>query len=252
MSTVGQTGGIANNYDSMYTSSAQKAAETDKTSGAAKNYGNTIGDVKLSDKAAKYYEGLKNKFSNMDFVLVSNDQVEGAEQKAAQYAKSGRTLVLIDADKIEKMAEDEDYRKKYEGIIGNADNQLKSMQEQLVSGTMQNVKTFGIKVDDKGNASYFAVIDKSLAQQRERIEKKAAEKAEDKKAAEKAAAKEKTEEKKGTNKSGKTNGEDLETVSASSVEELIRRLNNSYFSSMSDNVRTEQEMQVGQQFDFRL
>lgn len=249
MSTVGQTGGIANNYDSMYTSSAQKAAETDKASGAARNYGNTIGDVSLSDKAAKYYEGLKNKFSNMDFVLVSNDQVEGAEQKAAQYAKSGRTLVLIDADKIEKMAEDEDYRKKYEGIIGNADNQLKSMQEQLASGTMQNVKTFGIKVDDKGNASYFAVIDKSLAQQRERIEKKAEQKAEDKKAAEKAA---KAEETKGKNKPGKTNGEDLETVSASSVEELIRRLNNSYFSSMSDNVRTEQEMQVGQQFDFRL
>lgn len=245
MSTVGQTGGIANNYDSTYTSSAQKAAETDKTSGASRNYGNTIGDVKLSDKAAKYYETLKNKFSNMDFVLVSNDQVEGAEQKAAKYAKAGRTLVLIDADKIEKMAEDENYRKKYEGIIGNANAQLQSMQEQLASGTMQNVKTFGIKVDDHGNASYFAVIDKSLAQQRERIEKKA----EDKKAEEKAA---KAEEAKEAKKPGKTNGEDLETISASSVEELIRRLNNSYFSSMSDNVFTDQELQVGQQFDFRL
>ncbi|MCH5333773.1 MAG: hypothetical protein J1D89_07430 [Agathobacter sp.] len=245
MSTVGQTGGIANNYDSTYTSSAQKAAETDKTSGASRNYGNTIGDVKLSDKAAKYYETLKNKFSNMDFVLVSNDQVEGAEQKAAKYAKTGRTLVLIDADKIEKMAEDENYRKKYEGIIGNANAQLQSMQEQLASGTMQNVKTFGIKVDDHGNASYFAVIDKSLAQQRERIEKKA----EDKKAEEKAA---KAEEAKEAKKPGKTNGEDLETISASSVEELIRRLNNSYFSSMSDNVFTDQELQVGQQFDFRL
>ena len=245
MSTVGQTGGIANNYDSTYTSSAQKAAETDKTSGASRNYGNTIGDVKLSDKAAKYYETLKNKFSNMDFVLVSNDQVEGAEQKAAKYAKTGRTLVLIDADKIEKMAEDENYRKKYEGIIGNANAQLQSMQEQLASGTMQNVKTFGIKVDDHGNASYFAVIDKSLAQQRERIEKKA----EDKKAEEKAA---KAEEAKEAKKLGKTNGEDLETISASSVEELIRRLNNSYFSSMSDNVFTDQELQVGQQFDFRL
>lgn len=245
MSTVGQTGGIANNYDSTYTSSAQKAAETDKTSGASRNYGNTIGDVKLSDKAAKYYETLKNKFSNMDFVLVSNDQVEGAEQKAAKYAKTGRTLVLIDADKIEKMAEDENYRKKYEGIIGNANAQLQSMQEQLASGTMQNVKTYGIKVDDHGNASYFAVIDKSLAQQRERIEKKA----EDKKAEEKAA---KAEEAKEAKKPGKTNGEDLETISASSVEELIRRLNNSYFSSMSDNVFTDQELQVGQQFDFRL
>lgn len=251
MSTVGQTGAIANNYDSMYTSSAQRKAETDKTSGTSGNYGNTIGDVKLSDKGAKYYEELKKKYSNMDFVLVSNDEVEGAEQKAAQYAKTGRTLVLIDEDKIEKMAEDEEYRKKYEGIIGNADSQLAKMQDKLASGTMQDVKTFGIKVDDNGNTSYFAVIDKSLAQQRDRIEKKAEQKAEEKKAAEKAAANERTEDKSGTKQAGKTK-EDLETVTASSVEELIRRLNNNYYLSMSDNVRTEQEMQVGQQFDFRL
>lgn len=249
MSTVGQTGAIANNYDSAYTSSTQRKAETDRTSGASRNYGNTIGDVKLSDKGAKYYEELKSKFSNMDFVLVSNDQVEGAEQKAAQYAKTGRTLVLIDEDKIEKMAEDEEYRKKYEGIIGNANSQLKEMQDKLASGTMQEVKTFGIKVDDHGNTSYFAVIDKSLAQQRDRIEKKAEQRAEEKKAAEKAAAKDRAEDR--TKQAGKTK-EDLETISASSVEELIRRLNNNHYLSMSDNVRTEQELQVGQQFDFRL
>ena len=64
-------------------------------------------------------------------------------QKAAKYANSNRTLVLIDADKIEKMAEDEDYRKKYEDIIGNANSQLDQMKQSLGS-MIGNVKTFGI------------------------------------------------------------------------------------------------------------
>ena len=35
--------------------------------------GKTVGNPKLSEKASKYYEQLKKKFSNMDFVLVSSD-----------------------------------------------------------------------------------------------------------------------------------------------------------------------------------
>ena len=113
LSAIGQVdAGINTAYDTS----------TKKTSQTKTSYGNTVGDPQLSDKAAKYYEQLKKKYSDMDFVLVSNDEVDGAEQKAAKYANSNRTLVLIDADKIEKMAEDEDYRKKYEDIIGNANS----------------------------------------------------------------------------------------------------------------------------------
>ena len=103
MSAIGQVDtGVNTQYDTS----------TKKTSQTNTSYGNTVGDPKLSDKAAKYYEQLKKKYSDMDFVLVSNDSVDGAEQKAAKYANANRTMVLIDADKIEKMAEDEDYRKK--------------------------------------------------------------------------------------------------------------------------------------------
>ena len=56
--------------------------ENNKVNNTRADYGNTIGDVKLSDKGAKYYEELKKKYSDMDFVLVSNDEVNGAEQKA--------------------------------------------------------------------------------------------------------------------------------------------------------------------------
>ena len=124
MSAIGQVdAGINTAYDTS----------TKKTSQTKTSYGNTVGDPQLSDKAAKYYEQLKKKYSDMDFVLVSNDEVDGAEQKAAKYANSNRTLVLIDADKIEKMAEDEEYRAKYEGILSNATSQLSQMKDSLGS-----------------------------------------------------------------------------------------------------------------------
>ena len=225
--------------------------ENNKVNNTRADYGNTIGDVKLSDKGAKYYEELKKKYSDMDFVLVSNDEVNGAEQKAAKYANANRTLVLIDEDKIEKMAEDEDYRKKYENIIGNADSQLEQMKQKLGSGTLANVKTFGIKVDDGGNSSYFAVVDKSLATQKERIEKTHEKNAEEKKAADKKASADRLENAREKNKTG-AKGEDPETISAPTVDELIKKLNDNYYAGLSDKALTEQEKMLGTNLDFKL
>lgn len=225
--------------------------ENNKVSSTRSDYGNTIGDVKLSDQGAKYYEELKKKYSGMDFVLVSNDEVDGAEQKAAKYANANRTLVLIDEDKIEKMAEDDEYRKKYENIIGNADSQLEQMKQKLGSGTLANVKTFGIKVDDGGNSSYFAVVDKSLATQKERIEKTHEKNAEERKAADKKASADRLENAREKYKTG-TKGEDLETISASTVDELIKKLNDNYYAGLSDKALTEQEKMLGTNLDFKL
>ena len=182
--------------------------------------------------------------------------VDGAEQKAAKYANSNRTLVLIDADKIEKMAEDEDYRKKYEDIIGNANSQLDQMKQSLGS-MIGNVKTFGIKVDDGGNTSFFAVVDKSLSAQKERIAKKAEQKTQQKKADAAKAAKKKAEtkrkEKTQDKKSEKTaESDEVETIEASSIEDLMKKLTDRTMASLSDQARTQQEMQVGTQVDFRL
>ena len=241
MSAIGQVdAGVNTQYDTS----------TKKTSQTNTSYGNTVGDPKLSDKAAKYYEQLKKKYSDMDFVLVSNDSVDGAEQKAAKFANANRTMVLIDADKIEKMAEDEDYRKKYENMIGNANSQLDQMKQSLGS-MVGNVKTYGIKIDDGGNASFFAVVDKSLSAQKERIAKKSEQKKADAvKAAKKkqeTRRKEKTQEKEKTSES-----DDVETIEASSIEDLIKKLNDKTMAAMSDQARTEQEMQLGTQVDFRL
>ena len=87
------------------TSKAKQTKRTDT------NYGQTIGQPELSEKAAKYYEQLKKKYGNYDFILVSRDQKENAKANAAKYANGYKTVVLIDEDKIEQMATDEKFRK---------------------------------------------------------------------------------------------------------------------------------------------
>ena len=157
--------------------------ESEKSS---KVSGKTIGEPKLSDKAKEYYEKLKKKFSTMDFILVSKDMKETAKANAGQYANANKMVVLIDEEKIERMAEDESYRKQYEGIIANASSQLATMQSRFANG-QSGVKAYGIQVNDGGNASFFAVVDKSLALQKKRIEKKQEENRAERKKAQKEA-----------------------------------------------------------------
>ena len=108
----------------MNTNAVNQAAETvsvyTESEKNSKVSGKTIGEPKLSDKAKEYYEKLKKKFSTMDFILVSKDMKETAKANAGQYANANKMVVLIDEEKIERMAEDESYRKQYEGIIANA------------------------------------------------------------------------------------------------------------------------------------
>ena len=211
--------------------------------------GATIGSPELSEKAAKYYAKLKQKYSNMDFILVSKDKKAEAQANAGKYANANRMVVLIDTEKIERMAEDEKYRKQYEAIISGATNQLSQLKSSL-STNASSVKTYGMQVKE-GTASFFAVIDKSLAAQKKRIEKKAAEKKEAKKAAEeKQAEKKKAEKEEEAKFEQDWKEEDTITVTASSIEELIKKINDTIYLGMSDYVRTKEESWVGGNLDF--
>ena len=97
----------------------------------SKDLGKTIGDPKLSKEAQKYYEKLKKKYGNYDFILVSKDQKANAQANAAKYANNIKTVVLIDEEKIERMAMDESYRKKYEGILSGATAQLQQLKSSV-------------------------------------------------------------------------------------------------------------------------
>lgn len=239
--------------------------ETDKTAKKSKVSGRTIGDPVLSDKAKKYYEQLKAKYSNMDFILVSPEQKEEAESKKGMYQSSKELIVLIDSDKIEKMAEDEEYRAKYEGILSNATSQLSQMKDSLGSKA-DSVSSFGMTFDDNGNASFFAVVDKSLAAQKERIADKKEAAAEEKKKAQKKTQEKRAEERKAdradknkkmdsadkTKSKEKSSDADKVTVSASSWEELLKKIDNVIYESRADSVLTKEEKAVGQSFDYSI
>ena len=234
---------------------ASKTAVSEKTDvKKSKVKGATIGSPELSDKAKKYYEKLKQKYSNMDFILVSEDKKAEAQANAGKFANPNRMVVLIDTDKVERMAEDEQYRKQYEAIISGAANQLSQLKSSL-GANASSVKTYGMQVKE-GTASFFAVVDKSLAAQKARIEKKAAEKKaekkkEQKKAEEKRAEEKRAEKKKETDQANKwEDDEDTVMVTASSIEELIQKINDTVYAGMSDYVRTEQESWVGGRVDY--
>ena len=237
------------------TTCAAGTVDTSKAKQTTGNYGQTIGQPELSEKAAKYYEQLKKKYGNYDFILVSRDQKENAKANAAKYANDYTMVVLIDEDKIEQMATDEKFRKQYEGILsGAAAQKLKTSLQS--SGA--NVKGFGMQVNDGGTLSFFAVLKKSSAEQKARIEKKAEQKKTEKKATEKKAAKKEKEERLKDKKSDKVadskeeaGTEDTVTISAGSIEELLSKIETYNFNTRSDSVQTASERQVGQNFDFR-
>lgn len=255
---------IGDNFDSAYpfkTKDSKKADGTDAAS-SAKIPGKTIGTPQLSEKGQKYYEELRKKYHNMEFILVSEDQKEYAKSKAASFAKKNKMVVLIDDAKIEKMASDEAYRKQYEGLIDKAAYGFKEIAEKAAS-TGANVSGFGMQVKDNGELSYFAVLEKSNEAQTKRIAEKRAKKQAEKKAEAKKEAKERTEdrikearENRKTDKPDKTekegNAEKSEgtVITANSLEELLRKIEDYAQLQRSDSVVTDAEKKLGQNIDF--
>lgn len=222
--------------------------------------GRTVGSPELTEKAAKYYEELKKKYGNLDFILVSKDQKEYAKANASRYSNPNKMVVLIDEEKIERMAEDEKFRSQYESIISQGANGLTQLKSKLANMGL-NVKSCGMNVYDNGATSFFATMDQSFKAQnktaQERLaRKKAAKKAEEKKAARKAEEKKQQEkleagraEKKEIREEFFESDEDGEvTFTADSIEDLISQIENADYLIRKD-IRSSFEKQVGQRFD---
>lgn len=236
-------------------------------------YGNTIGNVQLSDKAAEYLNNLKSKFHNMEFITVSKDMKAQVQKNAASYGNANKMVVLIDDEKLERMATDESYRKKYEGIIAMSQSKMDTAKNSLAS-TGASIRNFGMSVDSKGKESFFATVEKSQDLQKKLIEKKAIEKKEQKarerKKAEKKArqdridkAKEKQSDKTDNDeppsetenrthdKAGEAYRKEYVTFEADSVDKLLARVQDYSFNQTADKVRTDTERMLGTQVDFK-
>ena len=254
MTGVGATGSVgAYAVQSDYSKSTKEketketanSSEVKQTKSKAANYGRTVGQPELSEKAAKYYEQLKKKYGNYDFILVSREEKENAKANAAQYANSYKTVVLIDEDKIEQMATDEKFRKQYEGILSGAAAQIQQLKSSIQKSGA-DVKGYGMQVNDGGTLSFFAVLKKSSADQKARIEKKT-----EQKRAEKKATKKEKEERLKEKRTENDDSEETVTITAGSIEELLSKIETYNFNTRSDSVQTASERQVGQNFDFR-
>ncbi len=160
---------------------------------AKEGYGTVIGNVELSDKAKEYYNKLKAKFHNMDFILVGKAEKGRVAANAAAYGNANKQVVLIDEEKLERMANDDSFRKKYEGIIEMSQTQLSGLKNSLASSGA-SIKNFGMSVDENGKTSFFATLEKASEAQNKILEKRnAAKKAEKAKELKKAAKEEKDE-----------------------------------------------------------
>ncbi len=208
-------------------------------------YGTSVGDVKLSDKAKEYYAKLKEKFHGVDFVLVSKDMKEQVEANASRYGNANKPIVLIDDEKIEKMANDPAYARKYEGIIESSLAKLESARNSLAASGA-TIRNFGMSVGEDGKTSFFAVLEKaSDAANRIReknLEKHKAEKAEEKKKAQKQEQEERLEE---------LSEDDREYIEfkSDSLEDLIDKVSKYAFDN-SENALFASEG-IGQTIDFK-
>ena len=234
------------------------------------DYGMAIGNVKLSDAAKDYYKELKGKFANSNFILVSNDMKSQVQQNASAYGNANGMVILIDEEKLERMATDESYRKKYEGIIKMSETLMQQAKNSL-SSTGASVKNFGMSVDSNGNTSFFATLEKASDNQTKLMEKKAKAKKEaklkEKKATEKREKEERLEKAKEKSKAQKeemtdrlnSDEEDIPVnddreyvdINASSIDDLLSKVSDYAISSSLDNVMTASEKAIGQHFDFK-
>lgn len=281
VSAYQQTNGAWNNKtNSAKNEKADSAKKTDSTTGKSDNvnitefnpidtksslvptiksgYGTVIGNVELSDKAKDYYGKLKAKFGNMNFILVSEDMKSQVQANAAAYGNANKQVVLINEEKLEMMANDESFRKKYEGIIAMSQVKLQEAKNSLASSGA-SLKNFGMSVDSNGKATFFATVEKAnkKAAEKKQAAKKAAKAKEKKRAEEKVKekkleekhAKEKAEETKADEILNESDDKDYVVIKANSMEELIDRV--SAYAYDNSSILSESEKQVGQNFDFR-
>ena len=127
-------------------------------------------------------------------------------------------------------------------------------------GTKPGVKSYGMQYKD-GRASFFAAVDKSFAEQRKLIEKRAAKKKEDAKAEKKKAAKKAEEERMEKRRADRkdradsldrTENTEEVVITANSIEELMRKIDDYEMGYLTDHMRTDEEKMIGQSVDYSI
>ncbi len=222
----------------IYGAAAQsrKTAKADdkKTDETKKTNSNS---VQLSDKAKALLQELKKTYNNADIYVAEYE----TDEEAAEYLSRGSKdfSVLIDPEELERMAADDEVKKKNLNLLDESLGKLSEMKEELKeTGREDEVVTLGVNIGKDGQVSYFAELEKSGERTKEFVDKML----EDKKEANAEKA-DKVQDKYNFEHSKRA------TVSANSVDELLEQIKNFNW----DNVKEETSIPMpGKNFDFTV
>lgn len=203
-------------FSALVNRTEQNSRKTEKT----ETIKNTIGKPEITKATAEYYEQLKAKYKDVEFVVVEDERMGEAKELLDDVRTDKELVVFVSESELEAMANKDDVRAKNEQLIADAVGQMPKMKEELKDAGVE-VKSFGMEFNDDGTVSYFAVLDKFSEAQKERIEE----------------AREQKKEK---------------VVTASSIEELIKKIKDAAYEEKTNSVMTEQEKMVGQHLDIKF
>lgn len=239
MNGIGSYNAMQKNLYSPAAQSRKTAKADDKKTDETKKTNSN--SVQLSDKAKALLQEMKKTYSNADIYVAEYE----SDEEAAEYLSRGSKdySILIDPEELERMANDEDVKKKNFALLDESLGKLNEMKEELKeTGREDEVVTLGVNIGKDGQVSYFAELEKSGERTKEFVEKMR----EDKKEAAKEAEAEKAgkaQDKYSYERSKRA------TVSASSVEDLLDKIKNFDW----DTVKEETTIPMpGKNFDFTV
>ncbi|MGN0412145.1 MAG: DUF6033 family protein [Lachnospiraceae bacterium] len=240
-----------------YAKKADSAVEQQTKLDLERKTTNKTSQVKLSEKAQKVLERIKEKYSDMDIMVADFQGDDEAKEILSRGTKE--FSVLFSSDELEKMAKSEDYEKECMDRIDGAVQMSKRIAETYgqeaaleKDGDSTIVSRIGISFNGDGTTSIFAQLEQLTAKQKEHI------KAERAKRAEERAESEETEK---TDKTGKTAGNVKQKklqkekdakrteIIVDTEEELIERLQSMDWNKIKEN---DQEKVEGSKIDFSI
>lgn len=135
----------------------------------------TVGETQLSEKAQTLLKKLREAYGDMDFFVADFSKGDNAEDILS---KAGKEFsVILTVEELEKMASDEKYEKEYMERVQGARRMSEQINKEYgfasaLSGTESRTKVnkIGISINEDGTTTFFAELEKSSQQQRERIE----------------------------------------------------------------------------------
>ena len=185
MNGIGSYNAMQKNLYSPAAQSRKTAKADDKKTDETKKTNSN--SVQLSDKAKALLQEMKKTYSNADIYVAEYE----SDEEAAEYLSRGSKdySILIDPEELERMANDEDVKKKNFALLDESLGKLNEMKEELKeTGREDEVVTLGVNIGKDGQVSYFAELEKSGERTKEFVEKMREDKKEAaKEAAEKAA-----------------------------------------------------------------